>query len=63
MSVTTTADERLSSAQEHLRAAGTDLAAIVIDECWGYDDYTLDYKTAIRQALNNIIELKGKLQG
>jgi hypothetical protein len=63
MGVTTTADERLESAQDHLRAAGIDLAAIVIDECWGYDDYSPDYKIAIRQALNTIMELKGKLQG
>lgn len=63
MSVATEADERLSRAQEHLREAGVDLAVIVVDECWGYDDYSLDYKTTIRQALNTIIELKGKLQG
>jgi hypothetical protein len=63
MGVTTTADERLESAKDHLRAAGIDLAAIVIDECWGYDDYSPDYKIAIRQALNTVMELKGKLQG
>ena len=57
----TTADERLNSASEHLKAAGMDLAAVVIDECWGYDDYGLDYQIAIRQALNAVIELRGKL--
>ena len=61
MSVTTTADERLDSASEHLKAAGLDLAAVVIDECWGYDDYRLDYQIAIREALNTVIELRGKL--
>jgi hypothetical protein len=63
MGVVTTADERLDSAKEHLKAAGMDLAAIVIDECWGYDDYKLDYQIAMRDALNTVIQLKGKLQG
>ena len=61
MGVRTTADEKLDMANEHLRAAGADLAAVVIDECWGHDNYTLDYRTTIREALNTTLELKGKL--
>ena len=61
MSVTTTADERLNSASEHIKAAALDLSAIVLDECWGYDDYRVDYTAEIHSALNTLIMLKAKL--
>lgn len=61
MGVRTTADEKLDRASEYIKAAATDLSALVIDECWGCDDYKPDYEATIREALNTLIELKGKL--
>jgi hypothetical protein len=61
MGVVTTADQKLDSASEHIKAAAMDLSAIAIDECWGCDDYKLDYQIAIRETLNNLIMLKAKL--
>jgi hypothetical protein len=61
MSVVTTADERLSSAQEHIVAAIGDLTDVVVNECWGHDDYRPDYTVGIREVLCRLIELKSKL--
>jgi replicative superfamily II helicase len=61
MGVVTTADEKLNSASEHIKAAAQDLSVIVLDECWGCEDYRADYTTEIHSALNTLIMLKAKL--
>lgn len=61
MGVRTTADEKLDSASEHIKAAAQDLSSVVLDECWGFDDYRAGYTAEIHSALNTLILLKAKL--
>lgn len=61
MSVVTTADERLNSAAEHVKAALSDLSDIVISECWGHDDFRADYRAGIETAFSNLMTVKTQL--
>lgn len=55
MSVTTEADRALDEAHHHLGKARNDLRAayrcyakVLVDRCWGHDEYTEVYKQKIR---------------
>lgn len=61
MGVYTTADERLDSAASHIKDAIKDLSTIVIDECWGFDEYNSSYKDEIYDAMQKLIALKKQL--
>jgi len=61
MSVRTAADERLDSAHQHIKEAIRDLSAIVIEECWGYDEYKEEYTEKIHEVLQELMTLKKKL--
>jgi hypothetical protein len=61
MSVRTTADERLDSAYTHIKDAVKDLSSVIIDECWGYDDYREDYKNMLHEVMQELILLKKRL--
>lgn len=61
MSVRTTADEHLDSAAEHIRAAIKDLTEIVIEECWGHDEFTAEYQTTVSEVFDELRKLKGRL--
>ena len=61
MSVITTADEKLHSAAEHVKAALQDLGEIAINDCWGHDDFSEEYKETIAEVMNDLIAMKRKL--
>lgn len=61
MSVTTTADEMLNSAKSHVKEAASALSQIVIDEVWGHDEFSEEYKEKIRESLNDLVKIKIKL--
>jgi replicative superfamily II helicase len=61
MSVRTTADEKLDSASDHIKYAIRDLSTIVIDECWGHDEYSNEYTDVINEVLHQLLALKKKL--
>jgi hypothetical protein len=61
MSVTTTADEKVDDALGHARAAATCLAAILVDECWGYDEYNAQFMTRLQESMTMLIKVKNKL--
>lgn len=42
MSVKTTADESIDSAKESIRKAIKNISNLVVDACWGYEEYDLD---------------------
>lgn len=61
MGVRTTADEKLDSASDHIKDAIRDLSAIVIEECWGHDEYSEEYKDTIHEVLQELLALKKKM--
>lgn len=61
MSVQTTADEHLSAAREAVREAIKNLAKIVVEEVWGHDEYTRDFKEDLRQAQDELIGVRERL--
>lgn len=54
MGVRTTADEALEKAQEHLRATYDHLHRIVIERCWGHDEYNDEYKAKINKLFMDV---------
>ncbi len=61
MGVRTAADERLDSAHQHIKEAIRDLSSIVIEECWGHDEFREDYTETIHEVMQELISLKKKL--
>lgn len=59
--VTTTADEKLFDAREHIQGAIESLSEIVVGQCWGHDDYNSDTRKKHREVLNELLELREKL--
>ena len=61
MSVTTTADEKLKSAREHIRSAVSDLGNIVIEKCWGSDDFTDIAQKRIKDIFIKLLDIRNEL--
>ncbi len=61
MGVITTADEMLSSAKNHIKEAARDLSQIIVDEVYGHDEFSEEYKEKMREVLNDLIAIKIKL--
>ena len=61
MSVQTTADEKLDEAKQAIKIAIKNLNEILIDECWGYDEFKAGYKQKMRDAQQLLIDAKMKL--
>jgi hypothetical protein len=61
MGVRTTADEKLDAADEHMRQAVMALSEIVVDECYGHDEYNAEFSATINQTMFSLIELRRKL--
>jgi hypothetical protein len=62
MSVTTTADERLDSAIEHMKDAVKNLNDIVIGECWGYDEFKTSFRQEMTEVMMELIRLRKRLR-
>ena len=58
MSVITTADDRKQSAKESVEDAVKSLSNIVIDECWGADDFSKKHQEELYDALMTLIKVK-----
>lgn len=61
MSVQTTADDARDKAREHVTEAIKELSKILIDECWGHDDYSQDYSDTLNGVFNQLREIKKNL--
>ena len=61
MSVTTTADEKRDDAKENIGSAIRNLSGIVIEECYGYEDFSDAYRLKLRKALHDLIEVRETL--
>jgi hypothetical protein len=62
MGVTTTADEHLESARDNVSSAIRHLSEIVIEECWGHDEFVDEYRARIEQAFDQLRAVKKVLQ-
>lgn len=61
MSVSTTADEALDKADENIREAISCLNKIVVERCWGHDEYREEYAQAIHESLIDLIKVAVRL--
>ena len=58
MSVVTTADEKIYSAKEHIKGAIDDLTKIFVDEVWGSDEFSQEYREKYRKAWLDLIAMR-----
>lgn len=61
MSVYTTADAHRDRVRQQISEAIKDLTAILIDECWGHDEYSEEYLQVLEQAFTDLREMKKKI--
>ena len=61
MSVTTEADNQLNFAKEEIKNAIQSLSKIVVNECWGTDDYHPDYRKVMRNSLSELMDIREAL--
>jgi len=61
MSVRTTADEQLDSAKKDIRTAIQSISDIIINQCWGWDEYSGESQENMREVLNDLLKVKTKL--
>jgi hypothetical protein len=62
MSVTTTADEKLKSARDHVEGAIAALSEIVVDQCWGHDDFNGEFAKQIEESFDLLRQIRKKLR-
>ena len=62
MGVITTADEKLESAKEHINAAIEDLSEIVVNRCWGHDEYVEEAKDAQKKVFADLLSMRTRLE-
>lgn len=58
MSVNTAADDALANAKYSVNEAIKELSKILIDECWGHDEYKKEYYEAMNEAFTQLREIK-----
>lgn len=56
--VITTADKNLDSAKDNIKEAIKNLSTIVIDECWGFDEFDPGYRNILNKAMQQLINIK-----
>jgi len=63
MSVQTKADDLIDSAKTGVADAISALTEIVIDQCWGYDEYEKEYLQDLKKSLYALVEIRDSLAG
>lgn len=61
MSVQTEADEKIDQASRQVQAALTSLNEVVVERCWGHENYTLEYKKKLARAHALLVEARDEL--
>jgi len=61
MNMQTEADEHRRNAIKHLEQAIRHLGHIVVDRCWGYDDYTDRFYEALREAFSTLLDVRDSI--
>lgn len=62
MGVVTTADEKIKSAKGHIKDAIDDLKSVLVDECWGHDDFTPEYNEALTDSFTDLLRINTRLK-
>lgn len=62
MSVRTTADEKLDAAREAVQTALVALSDIIVDECYGHDEYKPEFRQQLGEAFGALLAVRGKLK-
>jgi hypothetical protein len=57
----TEADEHLDKARNNVQEAITELSAILIDQCGGWDEYAEPFRYIMFNARNNLIKIRDEL--
>jgi len=60
--VKTAADEHRDKAMENINDAIANIAAIVVEQAWGWDEYNKDYLRELRRGLNRLLDIRTSLQ-
>jgi hypothetical protein len=58
---TTEADEHLDKAKQNVQEAITELSAILIDQCSGWDEYSEPFRYIMFNARNELIKIRDQL--
>ena len=61
MEIKTEADEHLDKARENIQEAITELSAILMDQCDGWDQYAEPFRYIMFNALNQLKTIKDQL--
>lgn len=61
MGVRTDADEKLDEAAEAIDKAISALSAVVVDGCWGHDDYKSECRDTIEEVFDELRRLRRRL--
>ena len=62
MSVTTTADQKLSEAFDHVQKALENVNdVVVVRQCWGHDEYNYKAKEQLREAHALLLQVRDLL--
>lgn len=62
MSVKSAAQENVESAVRDINSAITNLAKVVVDQCWGTDDFKDIFKADLKQSFHELIEIRDRIQ-
>lgn len=62
MSVTTTADENLNRFEDILGESISLMSEIVVNRCWGWDEFTKETQDKHLKILNQLIEIRTLLE-
>lgn len=57
----TEADEHLDKARKNVQEAITELSAIIIDQCSGWDEYAEPFRYIMINARNDLMRIKDEL--
>lgn len=58
----TTADDKVDSAVEHINSAVESISDVVVSKCYGYDEYSREYRKNLAIALQELLELRETLE-
>ena len=57
MSVRTTADEKLEEARVAIQVAAEVLSRVVVEKCWGHDEFNGDFRKKIKETFYKLVEI------
>ncbi len=62
MSVKTAAQENVDSTIKNVNDAISDLNKIVVEQCWGTDEFKDTFRNDLKQSFHELIEIRDRLQ-